>query len=110
MAPRTADAVWGDLPEELAQRIEALGTRYRELAPTLMNEYRDLLEVRSSLDPERFKNLPVWTADMMELEREFSTITEALAERYGIPFDHTWNQLAAVLGFDPEQWSYGNPD
>ena len=109
MAPPTAGAGWRNLPEELAQRIEALRTTYQQLAPDLMNDYMDLLEVRPLLDPVQFENLPVWTVDIIRLEHEFSAITAALAERYRIPFDVAWNQLAVVLGFDPELWSYGNP-
>ena len=74
-----------------------------------MNEYRQWLETRSSLDP-RLANLPVWTEDMIRLEREFSAITEAFEKRYRIPFDVAWNELAVLLNFDPELWSNGSPE
>ena len=87
----------------LPARIAELEIRYQELAASLVKNQREWLEVRKYLDP-RLSNVPLWTVDMIKLDRKFFDLAERIAARMGITFDQAWALLANRVGFNPETW------
>jgi RHS repeat-associated protein len=91
----------GAYTNQILQGIQNLRTQYQQLQPNLMSDYQNWLSVRPLLDP-RLANVPVWTNDMIRLDRQFHILAEQLAARLGIGINQAWNLLATYVGFNPE--------
>lgn len=91
--------------DALPQRIGALAIRYKEVASTLAQDYKDRLDAIRYLGPQFARNgAPLWTDQMVKLEHEFAALAEMIAARNGISMAQAWALLSRYVAFNPDVW------
>jgi len=80
---------------ELGDRMLALEERYQQTVPQEIANFEEIGQY-----------LPTWNWNMVEVDAEFLSISQRLAQLTGMDVNEAWSFLARALGFNPETWPH----